>query len=124
MKSIVTGGEFYRSHLCEKLLTLGHKVILIDNFSVGKIENLNKIKNKIRIIKRDIRNFKSIKNLFKGVDNVFHLAALADIVPSIENPDNYFSTNVQGTYNVLKASVDSKVKRFILLSILLLLRNS
>ena len=43
----------------------------------------------------------------------FHLAALADIVPSIENPDNYFSTNVQGTYNVLKASVDSKVKRFI-----------
>ena len=114
MKSIVTGGGgFIGSHLCEKLLTLGHKVILIDNFSVGKIENLNKIKNKIRIIKRDIRNFKSIKNLFKGVDNVFHLAALADIVPSIENPDNYFSTNVQGTYNVLKASVDSKVKRFI-----------
>ena len=72
MKSIVTGGGgFIGSHLCEKLLTLGHKVILIDNFSVGKIENLNKIKNKIRIIKRDIRNFKSIKNLFKGVDNVF-----------------------------------------------------
>ena len=51
--------------------------------------------------------------MFKGVDNVFHLAALADIVPSIENPQNYFTTNVDGTFNVLKASLENKVKRFI-----------
>ncbi len=114
MKSIVTGGAgFIGSHLCEKLVLLGHKVILIDNFLIGKKNNIKQIKSKIKIVNKDIRNFKSIKNLFKNVDNVFHLAALADIVPSIENPDDYFSTNVQGTYNVLKASVDNKVKRFI-----------
>ena len=114
MKSIVTGGAgFIGSHLCERLVSLGHNVILIDNFLVGKKSNINQIKGKIKIANKDIRNFKSIKNLFKNVDNVFHLAALADIVPSIENPDDYFSTNVQGTYNVLKASVDNKVKRFI-----------
>ena len=114
MKSIVTGGAgFIGSHLCERLVSLGHNVILIDNFLVGKKSNINQIKGKIKIVNKDIRNFKSIKNLFKNVDNVFHLAALADIVPSIENPDDYFSTNVQGTYNVLKASVDNKVKRFI-----------
>ena len=114
MKSIVTGGAgFIGSHLCEKLVLLGHKVILIDNFLIGKKNNIKQIKGKIKIVNKDIRNLKSIKNLFKNVDNVFHLAALADIVPSIENPDDYFSTNVQGTYNVLKASVDNKVKRFI-----------
>ena len=114
MKSIVTGGAgFIGSHLCDKLVSLGHKVILIDNFKVGKKSNINQLKGKIKIFNKDIRNFKSIKNLFKNVDNVFHLAALADIVPSIENPDDYFTTNVNGTYNVLKASIDNKVKRFI-----------
>ena len=114
MKSIVTGGAgFIGSHLCDKLVSLGHKVILIDNFKVGKKSNINQLNGKIKIFNKDIRNFKSIKNLFKNVDNVFHLAALADIVPSIENPDDYFTTNVNGTYNVLKASIDNKVKRFI-----------
>ena len=114
MKSLVTGGAgFIGSHLCEKLQSMGHKVISIDNYSVGKKSNISKLKGKIKIVKKDIRNFKSIKQLFKNVDNVYHLAALADIVPSIENPTEYFSTNVQGTLNVLKASVDNKVKRFI-----------
>ena len=114
MKSIITGGAgFIGSHLSEKLVSLGHKVIVIDNFNVGKKSNLKNIKSRIKIVKKDIRNYDSIKNLFKDADNVFHLAALADIVPSIENPDDYYSTNVQGTYNVLKASVKNKVKRFI-----------
>ena len=114
MKSIVTGGGgFIGSHLCERLVDEGHEIIVLDNFSVGKKKNLEKIKDKITIVKRDIRNFNSIKNLFKRVHNVFHLAALADIVPSIENPDDYIATNVTGTYNVLKASINNKVKRFI-----------
>ena len=114
MKSIVTGGGgFIGSHLCKKLLKIGHKVIVIDNFAVGQKKNLKEIQGKIKIINKDIRNLKSIKSLFKNVDNVFHLAALADIVPSIENPDDYFSTNVDGTFNVLKASIDNKVSRFI-----------
>tara|TARA_X000000368_G_C23015852_1_gene705660 strand:+ start:595 stop:1578 length:984 start_codon:yes stop_codon:yes gene_type:complete len=114
MKSIITGGAgFIGSHLSEKLILLGHKVVVIDNFIVGKKSNIKNIKGRIKIVKKDIRNYDSIKNLFKNVDYVFHLAALADIVPSIENPDDYYSTNVQGTYNVLKASVKNKVKRFI-----------
>ena len=114
MKSIITGGAgFIGSHLCERLVDAGHEVIILDNFSLGKKNNLKKIKNKITIVKRDIRNLNSINNLFRGMQNVFHLAALADIVPSIENPDDYYSTNVTGTYNVLKASINNKVKRFI-----------
>jgi len=114
MKSIITGGAgFIGSHLSEKLISLGHKVVVIDNFAVGKKTNIKNIKGRIKVFNRDVRNYNSIKNLFKNVDYVFHLAALADIVPSIENPDDYYSTNVQGTYNVLKASVKNKVKRFI-----------
>ena len=114
MKSIITGGAgFIGSHLCERLVDEGHEVTVLDNFSLGKKNNLKKIKNKITIMKRDIRNLNSINKLFKGMQNVFHLAALADIVPSIENPDDYYSTNVTGTYNVLKASINNKVKRFI-----------
>jgi len=114
MKSIITGGAgFIGSHLCEKLVDEGHEVTVLDNFSLGKKNNLKKIKNKITIVRRDIRNLNSINNLFRGMQNVFHLAALADIVPSIENPDDYYSTNVTGTYNVLKASINNKVKRFI-----------
>ena len=114
MKSIITGGGgFIGSHLCELLLKEGHEIIVLDNFSLGKIDNLKNFKNKITIVKKDIRDLNSINNLFKKVHNVFHLAGLADIVPSIENPDDYFTTNVTGTYNVLKASINNKVKRFI-----------
>jgi UDP-glucose 4-epimerase len=114
MKSLVTGGGgFIGSHLCEKLVNLGHKVIVIDNFSVGNLNNLKNIKNKIDIIKTDIRNYNSIIKYFNNVDNVFHLAALADIVPSIERPDEYYLTNVTGTLNVLKASISKKIRRFI-----------
>jgi UDP-glucose 4-epimerase len=114
MKSIVTGGGgFIGSHLCERLIKLGHRIVVIDNFSVGKKKNLEAIKNKITIINTDIRDYEKIVNFFKNVDNVFHLAALADIVPSIEKPNDYFSTNVSGTLNVLQASIKNKIKRFI-----------
>ena len=115
MKSIVTGGGgFIGSHLVEKLVRNGHKVIVIDNFKIGKKKNLKSVYNKVKIINADIRNYKKISKFFKKIDHVYHFAALADIVPSIENPDEYYTTNVSGTYNVLKASVENKIKRFIL----------
>ena len=114
MKTIVTGGAgFIGSHLCEKLLKEGHSITVIDNFSVGRKSNLKKITKKIKIYNKDIRNYDSIKKLFRKADNVFHLAALADIVPSIEKPDEYYSTNVTGTFNILKLSVENNIKRFI-----------
>ena len=111
MKTIVTGGAgFIGSHLCEKLLKEGHSITVIDNFSVGRNSNLKKITKKIKIYNKDIRNYNSIKKIFRKADNVFHLAALADIVPSIEKPDEYYSTNVTGTFNILKLSVENNIK--------------
>ncbi len=115
-KIIVTGGAgFIGSHLTEKLLKDNHKVIVLDNFSTGRKENLAHLKNnsKLRIVKADITNFKAITPYFKGIDWVFHLAALADIVPSIVKPLDYHKNNVDGTVNVLEASRLANVKRFI-----------
>jgi UDP-glucose 4-epimerase len=114
MKTLVTGGGgFIGSHLCERLISLGHDLVILDNFSIGRIENLKNIKSKCNIYNTDIRDYEKIKKFFKNIDNVYHLAALADIVPSIEKPSEYFSTNVIGTFNVLQSSVLNKVKRFI-----------
>ncbi len=114
MISLITGGGgFIGSHLAEKLLKLNHKVIVIDNFSIGRKSNLKNIKKNIKIINQDILNEKKIEKYFKKVDNVFHLAAMADIVPSIENPKLYFDVNVKGTLNILNLSVKNQIKRFI-----------
>ena len=114
MKSIITGGAgFLGCHLAEYLVKLNHKVIIIDNFSTGRLANLKKIKRKVKIVKSDISIDGSWKKNFNDVDWVFHFASLADIVPSIENPKNYFSSNVNGTLNVLQACRKSKPKKFI-----------
>lgn len=114
MKSIVTGGAgFIGSHLVDALLRLQHEVIVLDNLSTGRIENLDHVKGKIQLIQCDISLSGEWMNHFAGVDWVFHLAALADIVPSIQKPEAYFRANVDGTFNVLQASMLSNIKRFI-----------
>jgi UDP-glucose 4-epimerase len=79
------------------------------------MQNLDWAKHheKFRFVLADIRNHQELTNLFNGIDWVFHLAALADVVPSIEKPRDYFETNVTGTFNVLNASHLAGVKRFI-----------
>src|SRR5665213_354338 len=79
------------------------------------MKNLREAKKSphFRFIKADIRDPNALKGLFDGVDWVFHLAALADIVPSIEKPRAYFETNVDGTFNVLEAAKLAQVKRFL-----------
>ena len=84
---------------------------MIDNLISGKKKNIPIKNRKIKFYKIDIsKNTKKLVNLFKKIDTVFHLAALADIVPSINNPALYFNTNVTGTMNVLNACVKNKVK--------------
>ena len=63
--------SFIGSHLCEKLIKLGHKVVVIDNLAIGKLQNLKSINNKIKFIKKDIRNYKAINKYFKNIDCVF-----------------------------------------------------
>ena len=115
MKCIVTGGAgFIGSNLCQKLIELEHKVTIIDNLSTGMESNLKKIKEKINFKKLDISKIHDLDQVsFQDVDWVFHLAGIADIVPSIQNPDKYFSSNVLGTLNILEKSKIAKVKKFI-----------
>jgi UDP-glucose 4-epimerase len=116
MRCLVTGGSgFIGSHLVEQLVKLGHQVTVLDNFCTGKIKNLENVKKKIRIIEIDISNG-NLEKHFKKIDYVFHLAALADIVPSINNPKNYFETNVVGTFNVLEACRKNNIKKIIYLA--------
>jgi len=116
MKVIITGGSgFIGSHLADFLINLDHEVIVIDNLSVGRINNINHLLNNsnFTFLEADIVDFNSIEKSFNGVDWVFHLAALADIVPSIENPEDYYLSNVNGTFNVLQACKKYKVKKVI-----------
>ena len=115
MKSLVTGGAgFIGSNLVDLLVSKGHKVIVLDNFSTGrKLNLLHHTKNNVKIVNVDISTTKKLDKYFKGIDYVFHMAGLADIVPSIENPERYFKSNVMGTFNILQASKRAKIKKFI-----------
>ncbi|MBF0253990.1 MAG: SDR family oxidoreductase [Candidatus Omnitrophica bacterium] len=116
MKTLVTGGAgFIGSHLVDGLLTKGHEVVAIDNFVSGRPENLKARASdpRLQLIQADIRDVSAMEGCFEGVDWVFHLAALADIVPSIQKPMDYYSTNVTGTLNVLEAARAAGVKRFV-----------
>ena len=115
-KVIVTGGAgFIGSHLTQALLEEGHQVRVIDNCSTGREENIAHLRTNqnLNFYKVDIRDRDAIAPLFESIDWVFHLAALADIVPSIEQPREYFESNVDGTYNVLEAAKNVGVKRFL-----------
>lgn len=116
MNCLVTGGAgFIGSHLVELLLANGHNVRAVDNLSVGNQRNLATVMNSpdFLFIEADISNRNSISNLFIDTDWVFHLAGLADIVPSIENPDAYFASNVNGTYNIAQLAKENSVKKII-----------
>lgn len=116
MNTLVTGGcGFIGSHLVERLLNEGHNVTVIDNLSTGRIENLEHIMNNqnLKVYKEDISEFSKIEKYFENIDWVFHMAALADIVPSIQEPERYFKSNVDGTFSVLCASKKFKVKKFL-----------
>ena len=116
MRALVTGGAgFIGSHICQELLSKGHQVIALDNLASGQIENFCEFKDskKFEFEKVDILDKDSLSPLFKDVDWVFHMAGLADIVPSIEKPELYFDVNVKGTLNVLEAAKGFKVKKFV-----------
>jgi len=115
-KTLITGGAgFIGSHLAELLSASGHDVTVIDNLSSGRVVNLGSISSNpnFKFIEADICNADYIKAAFNGVDWVFHLAGLADIVPSIEQPNQYFDVNTKGTLNVLECARNAGVSRFV-----------
>ena len=114
MKVIVSGGAgFIGSHVADQLVAEGHALTVIDNYSTGRPENLVHLEGRVTVIESDIGRPGPWLDVFKGVDWVIHLAALADIVPSIQDPDEYFRANVDGTFNVLQAARAASVKRFV-----------
>ena len=115
-KCLVTGGAgFIGSNLVDKLVDLGHEVVVLDNLVTGQIKNLARVNNKISFYKINIFSCKDelLEKYFNKVNWVFHLAGLADIVPSIKNPEDYFNTNVAGTLKILQAAKKSNIKKFI-----------
>ncbi len=116
MKTLVTGGAgIIGRHLTELLLEEGHEVTVIDNLKGGRLKNLANAQKKkeCSFHQVDIRDRETLEPYFEGVDWVFHLAGVADIVPSIENPREYFEVNVDGTFNVLECAKKSGVNRFV-----------
>lgn len=118
MKIIVTGGAgFIGSHLVEQLLKEKKikKVVLIDFFEDGSKKNIvHLLRNKkLQIVKKNIINIKKNDKSFKNAHCVFHLAAIADIVPSIDNPKPYCETNIMGTINILEAMRYNNVKKIV-----------
>lgn len=116
MKVLVTGGcGFIGSHMVDRLLNDGNQVTVIDNLSSGNIRNLEQHKgnSNLKVVIESIANYSAIEPHFEGIEKVFHLAALADIVPSIERPMEYHNSNVNGTINVLEACRKHHVKRII-----------
>lgn len=113
---LVTGGAgFIGSHLVEKLLGQGAAVTVIDNFSTGRPENLSFCGNdpRLRLFKEDLACLDKILPHFREIETVFHLGALADIVPSIVNPIEYYRSNVTGTFNVAEACRRTGVKKLL-----------
>jgi len=114
MKIIVSGGAgFIGSNLVEKLAKGNNEIVVIDNFSTGRMENLLNFKKKIKIVKADISKKGKWEKNFKNAYGIYHLAARADIVPSIKNPNIYFEANVQGTKNIMEAARKYNLKKVV-----------
>jgi len=118
-KVLVTGGAgFIGSHIVDRLLGDGYDVTVLDDLSSGSLDNIARHKGKkaFRLVKGDIRDAKIVRKALEGVDAVFHEAAFVSVTLSVKDPVLANDVNVAGTLNVLKASVDLGVKRFVFAS--------
>lgn len=115
-KILITGGAgFIGSNLCEALIHLGHQVICFDNFSTGKMENIDHLLSlsNFKLITGDIRNLDQCNLAVQGVDFVLHEAALGSVPRSINDPITTNEVNVTGFLNMLVAARNARVKRFV-----------
>ena len=112
---LVTGGAgFIGSHVVEELVRRGESVRVLDNLSTGHEENLASVEGKIDFRQADIRDLESIRPHFSGVDYVIHLAALASVVRSMEDPVETTMVNLNGALHVLLAARDARAKRVVM----------
>lgn len=117
MKTCVTGGAgFIGSHLVDRLLADGHSVVVLDDLSTGRIENLAATRGRIELIEDDLRDRRAVARAVAGCEVVYHQGALAAVARSVEKPEEVTEVNVGGTLNVLIAARDAKVRRVVFAS--------
>ncbi len=113
-RALVTGGAgFIGSHLVEGLLARGLDVRVLDNFATGRRENLSRVLSEIDLLEGDLCNLTTVRAAVRGVDVVFHLAALPSVARSIEHPLESNQVNITGTVNLLVAARDAGVRRVV-----------
>ena len=111
---LVTGGAgFIGSHICERLVRDGHRVRVLDNFFAGKEANLEPFKDGVEVIRGDVRDADTVAEAMRGVEVVFHEAALGSVPRSVADPRTTHDVNITGTLNVLLAARDAGVRRVV-----------
>jgi nucleoside-diphosphate-sugar epimerase len=111
---VVTGGAgFIGSALVRTLLAHGVAVRVVDNLLTGRESNLSEVRSKIELDPCDIRDYNSVAAALRGADVVFHLAAIPSVPRSIQDPDPSHQVNIDGTFNVLRASAEAQVQRVV-----------
>ena len=116
---LITGGcGFIGSHLLERVVSENQRIVIIDNLHHGSLDNIEKFihNQSIEVFPTDIRNYDAVLEASKGIDVIYHLAAQSNVMGSSHNLDYSFSTNVLGTYNVLKAARECGVRRVVFAS--------
>jgi len=114
MRYLVTGGAgFIGSNMVDELVRRGHGVVVLDDLSTGKEENLAEVRNKITLVKGSITDIEAVQKAIQQADYVIHLAARTSVPRSVKDPLETNRINVEGTLNVLVAARDNKVKRVV-----------
>jgi UDP-glucose 4-epimerase len=119
MRVLVTGGAgFIGSHLVDALVERGEEVVVLDNFKRGRIEHIERHLDAgaLALITGDIRDEQTVASCMEGVELVYHLAAQSNVLGAVQDMDYSFTTNVAGTYHVLKAAANAGMRRLIFAS--------
>jgi len=119
VKALVTGGAgFLGSHLVDALVAAGHEVVVLDNLRRGALANIDHhlCSKDVTFIEGDIRDCSAVLEAAPGVDVVYHLAAQSNVIGAITDTDYSFTTNVVGTYHILKFAASAGVRRVVFAS--------
>jgi UDP-glucose 4-epimerase len=111
---LITGGAgFIGSHLTTRFVGLGHRVRVCDNFSTGRRENLTHLDGRFELLEGDLRDPRECLRACRDMEYVFHEAAIPSVPKSVEDPQSSHDANINGTFNLLRAAVEAKVRRVI-----------
>src|SRR5215204_3666164 len=117
MRVLVTGGAgFIGSHIAERMVELGPDVVVLDNFSTGRRQNLAAFANEVELVEGDMRSYERVHTAVRGCEVVLHQAALPSVPRSVQDPLTSTEANVTGTLNVLLNARDAGVRRVVFAS--------